>query len=86
MITNAEKVISLQLEAQLSLTWANWWINSATNGTAELRNIERGDSSTETGWRKLSSEELKQEAMNTAKNHIHRAHEISELIKGLVNK
>ncbi len=44
---------------------ANWWINAATNGYTESREIYHG-----TNGHKFTKEECKNDAMKTAQTHI----------------
>ena len=69
-----------ELQFQTSLAWANWWVHAASNGHAAMREVVRGDG------HKMTPDELRDQAMNTAKNHIHRAQECADYIAEEVNK
>ena len=54
--------------------WALWWIHAATNGHAETRTIHKGGYDGPL----LNKDELRDEAMKTAKHHIHCYREVAE--------
>lgn len=52
---------------------ALWWMTSAITGVAEMRNITRGN-------KKLSPKELREDALETARRHIHFVHDLCEVL------
>lgn len=57
------QIVQRQLYAQLHMT-------IALTGNATRRNVEVGDSTSATGWRKMTPEELVDDSIQTATQHI----------------
>jgi len=57
---------------EMSLMWAQWWMHAASNGHATTREVVRGDD------HKLTQDELRDDAMNTAKTHLHNARNVMD--------
>lgn len=76
---------------QIAQMYAMYWHAMAVTGAATWRKISKGREPTDAekasgmciGWSELSDQEKAQEALSTMERHIHRMHELNELIHRL---
>jgi hypothetical protein len=72
---------SLQQQIEGSKLWAQYWLAMATTGATTRRRVFQGLSE-----RELTEEELIDDAMNTAKSHLHRVQQLSDMRLGRLRK
>lgn len=80
-ISSEDFKTAMQLDFETSKLWALYWQAQILTGAYKGRKKERGDSTSPTGWRQLTEEELLKDSLDTMQRHIHRMSELADNFK-----
>lgn len=86
MLAKEDHKKALQMDFEISKTWALYWQAQILTGAYKDCKKERGDSTSPTGWRQLTEQELLKDALGTMENHIRMMSELSDTFKSIAKE